>query len=428
MRSVGYTMKRQLMNAVAGALTLSIALGAGGAAGAAARTLPPVRPAAAGYRLADDKQAASDRMRAKGKARVGGNVRVAGQTGTLAGATFTAAGAGRAAVQTLDAARVTLTGCVIRKQGTGAAVLAGSPSTVALNGCAITTDGGGHGIVADGPGSDVRVANSTIRTAAGSHAALADGGRITLENVNVAGGGLRGGRLTVYGGTIAANGSPVLQSDGLITVHGATGTTAGNTTAGSTKAGSTTAAALIDGPHAIDAIDTDLTGPAGVLFTGTAGTAGTAYTASQRTAGTASYRMSGGSLTATAGAAFEVRGATVRVSVKGGAAVTTGDGALARVSDGGALTLTASGQGLRGDVITAGDSSAALTLRHGSTLTGTIINGALELDADSTWYVTGDSVLTRLTGATSGIVSNGHAVRLADGTVLIPQNGNHLSL
>jgi len=415
-RSFCYTMKRQLMNAVAGALTLSIALGAGGAAGAAARTLPAVRPAAAGYRLADDKQAASERMRAKSNGRTGGNVRVAGQTGTVAGATFTAAGAGQAAVHTLDAARVTLTGCVIRKQGTGAAVRAGSPSMVALNGCAITTDGGADGIVADGPGSDVRVANSTIRTAAGTHAALAAGsGRITLENVNVAGGGLRGGRLAVYGGTIAADGSPVLQSDGLITVHGATGT----------AGASTAAAALIDGPHAIDAIDTDLTGPAGVLFTASGETAGTV---AQRTAGTASYRMSGGSLTATAGAAFEARGAAARVSVKGGAAITASDGVLARVGGGGTLTLSASGQGLRGDVIAAGGSSAALALRHGSTLTGTIVNGALKLDAGSTWYVTGDSVLTRLTGATSGIVSNGHAVRLADGTVLIPQHVNHLSL
>jgi hypothetical protein len=420
-------MKRQLMNAVAGALTLSIALGAGGAASAAARTLPATRPAAAGYRLADDKQAASDRMRAKGKVRAGGSVRVAGQTGILAGATFTAAGAGRPSVHTLDAARVTLTGCVIRKQGRGAAVLAGSPSLVALNGCAITTDGGGHGIVADGPGSDARVANSTIRTAPGAHAALAaGGGRITLENVNVAGGGLRGGRLTVYGGTIAADGSPVLQSDGLITVHGATGSTAASTGAGSTAAGGQPAA-LIDGPHAIDAIDTDLTGPAGVLFTATASHA-TPGAATHDTAGIASYRMSGGSLTATAGAVFEVRGTTARVRVKGGAAITAGAGVLARVSDGGALTLTASGQGLRGDVITTSGGSAALALRHGSTLTGAIVNGALELDAGSTWYVTGDSVLTRLTGATRGIVSNGHAVGLADGTVLIPQNGNHLSL
>jgi hypothetical protein len=400
-------MKRQLMNAVAGALTLSIALGAGsaasagGAASAAARTLPAPRAAAAGYRLADEKQAAS---RAKGKARAGGSVRVAGRTGTLAGATFTAAGAGRAAVHTLDAARVTLTGCVIRKHGTGAAVLAGAPSVIALNGCAVTTDGGAHGIVAAGPGSDVRIANSTIRTAAGTHAALAaGGGQITLENVNVAGGGLRGGRLAVRGGTIAADGSPVLQSDGLITVQGVTGGTAGGLPA-----------AAIDGGHAIDAIDTDLTGSAGVLFTGTAGTA--------------SYTMSGGSLTAAAGPAFEVRGATARVSVRGAATIAARDGVLARVSDGGTLTLTASGQGLRGDVLSTGGSSAALTLRHGSTLTGTITNGALELDAGSTWYVTGDSTLTRLTGAAGGIVSNGHTVRLAGGAVLIPQNGNQPSL
>jgi hypothetical protein len=407
------------MNGVAGALTLSIALGAGGAASAAARTLPAVRPASAGYRLADDKQAASERLRVKAKARTGRSVRVAGQTGALAGATFTAAGAGRAAVHTLDAARVTLTGCVIRKHGTGAAVLAGEPSTVALNGCAITTDGGAHGIVAAGPGSDVRIANSTIRTAAGTHAALAaGGGRITLENVNVAGGGLRGGRLAVYGATIAADGSPVLQSDGLITVHGVTGTAAGGQPA-----------AVINGPHAIDAIDTDLTGAAGVLFTGPAAdTASRTASTATGTAGTASYKMSGGSLTATAEAVFEARGAVARVSIRGGAAIAAGNGVLARVSDGGALTLTASGQGLRGDVISTGGSSAALALRNGSTLTGTITNGALELDAGSTWYVTGDSTLTQLTGQTSGIVSNGHVVRLANGAVLIPQNGNHLSL
>jgi autotransporter family porin len=395
-------MKRQLMNAVAGALTLSIALGAGGAANAAAaRTLPAPRPAAAGYRLADDKLAATHRPRAKGKARTGG-------TRSWAGATFTAAGAGRAAVHVLNAAKVALTGCVIRKNGPGAAVLADTPSLVALNGCAITTDGGADGVVAAGPGSDIRIANSTIRVETGSHAALAgDGGRITLENVNVVGGGLRGGRLAVHGGTITAGGSAVLQSDGLITAHGVTGTTLGGPEGEH--------AAIIDGPHGIDAIDSDLTGSAGVLFSG----AGT---------GTATYQMAGGSLTAATGPAFEVRGATARVSVRGGAAIAAGDGVLARVSDGGVLTLTASGQGLRGDVIAGSDSAASLVLRHGSTLTGTVTNGAVELEADSTWYVTGDSTVTRLTGAIGSIISNGHAVHAADGTVLVPQNGNHLSL
>jgi hypothetical protein len=441
-------MKRQLMNATAGALTLSIALGAGGAANAAAaRALPAPRPASAGYRLADDKLAAAQRLRAKGKARTGGKmpagprqatpeadtrqatpgddareastgtnagpggVQVSGRTQSWAGATFTAAEAGRAAVHVLNAAKVALTGCVIRKNGTGAAVLAGAPGLVALNGCAITTDGAAHGVVAAGPGSDIRVANSTIRVKTGSHAALAsEGGRIVLENVNVVGGGLRGGRLAVHGGTIAADGSAVLQSDGLITAHGVTGTTLGGREAAGGQH-----AAVIDGAHGIDAIDSDLTGSAGVLFSGAS-------------AGTATYKMAGGSLTAATGTAFEVRGATARVSVRGGAAIAAGDGVLARVSDGGVLTLMAAGQGLRGDVIADRDSTASLVLRHGSTLTGTVINGAVELDADSTWYVTGDSTVTRLTGQITSIIGNGHTVYATDGTVLVPQNGNHLSL
>jgi hypothetical protein len=441
-------MKRQLMNATAGALTLSIALGAGGAANAAAaRALPAPRPASAGYRLADDKLAAAQRLRAKGKARTGGKmpagprqatpeadtrqatpgddareastgtnagpggVQVSGRTQSWAGATFTAAEAGRAAVHVLNAAKVALTGCVIRKNGTGAAVLAGAPGLVALNGCAITTDGAAHGVVAAGPGSDIRVANSTIRVKTGSHAALAsEGGRIVLENVNVVGGGLRGGRLAVHGGTIAAYGSAVLQSDGLITAHGVTGTTLGGREAAGGQH-----AAVIDGAHGIDAIDSDLTGSAGVLFSGAS-------------AGTATYKMAGGSLTAATGTAFEVRAATARVSVRGGAAIAAGDGVLARVSDGGVLTLMAAGQGLRGDVIADRDSTASLVLRHGSTLTGTVINGAVELDADSTWYVTGDSTVTRLTGQITSIIGNGHTVYATDGTVLVPQNGNHLSL
>jgi parallel beta helix pectate lyase-like protein len=539
-------MKSQLMNAIAGALTLSIALSAGGAANAAARTVPTARPAATGFRLADDKQVASQRLRAKGKSRTGGkhpgstgrraagqldisgaratgqqaagqrddttqlddtaqldhraqgddraqgaagrlsagvspvgmSVRAAGRTGSWAGATFMASEAGQAGVHVLDAAKVTLTGCVIRKNGSGTAVLADAPSLVVLNGCAITTDGDAHGIHAAGPGSEVRVANSTIRTAAGTYAALADyGGRVSLQNVNVTGGGLRGAKVVAHGGTISAEGSPVLYSEGQITVHGITGTTlASKTRASDTVADTTTAdtsttdtttadtttadtsaadgeyAAVITAAHAIDAIDSDLTSPAGILFTsaGDHKTAGNRKAAGERKAAgdhkapedrkaagerptadapeTASYTMTGGSLTATSGPAFETRQVNARVRVRGGAAITAGNGVLAQVSGGGALTLTASGQGLQGDVISTGDSSAALVLRHGSSLTGTITNGALELDASSTWYVTGDSTMTRLTGETGAIVSNGHTVYATDGTVLVPQNGNQLSL
>jgi len=83
----------------------------------------------------------------------------------------------------------------------------------------------------------------------------------------------------------------------------------------------------------------------------------------------------------------------------------------------GTVAFTAAGETLSDNFVAAGTSSIAATLRDHTTLTGTLKHVALTLDSGSTWKVTADSVLTRLTdgAAVSGlsiknIVSNGHNV------------------
>jgi hypothetical protein len=84
--------------------------------------------------------------------------------------------------------------------------------------------------------------------------------------------------------------------------------------------------------------------------------------------------------------------------------------------NGGTATLTADNQTLSGNVVTDSISSATLVLKNNSSLSGSVNKAALTLDSTSEWNVTGDSVITTLTGATvsgtsvSNITGNGHTV------------------
>ncbi|MBV9451947.1 MAG: hypothetical protein JO345_39285 [Streptosporangiaceae bacterium] len=382
-------MKRQLMKGVAGALALSTALSAGSAAATRASARAAQAPAALPRYAAN------------------ANRPVIGQSATRAGATFTASETHEPAVLAANSAKLTLTGCVIRKTGPNAAVVAASPSLVTLNGCAITTDGrGASGAFAHGANSHIRIANSTIRTNAASEAGAACGvaaardGRVALDNVNITTNGPRspalattvtgtGGTVVARGGTMTTSGagSPVLRSAGHIQVYDVTGT----------ARHPESHAAIVGGLSTVDAIDSDLTGPrGGVLF--------------EPSAGTSTYTMTGGSLTALTGPAFDVRGTAAKISVRGGAAITAGSGVLVNVTDKGSLTMTLVGQPLTGDVRNTGGGPATLALKNGATLTGAITHAALELDSSSTWTATGPSTLTVLTGTISGIVGNGHDV------------------
>jgi hypothetical protein len=79
-------------------------------------------------------------------------------------------------------------------------------------------------------------------------------------------------------------------------------------------------------------------------------------------------------------------------------------------------TLIADAETLSRDVTADSSCSAAVQLTNGSTLSGTITNASLWLDATSSWSVTGDSSLVSLTGAVisgttvTNITGHGHTV------------------
>ena len=143
------------------------------------------------------------------------------------------------------------------------------------------------------------------------------------------------------------------------------------------------------------------------------------------------YTQTGGSLTALAGPLFFVNNSTGTITLSGvrvvAAAGTVLDAAASTWgtsgANGGNIIFTACRQSLSGNVTVDDISTAALTLKNGSTLTGAINSAktakrvSLALDASSRWMLIGNSDLTVLSdsagisGATiSNIVDNGHTV------------------
>ncbi len=342
-------MKRQLMHGVTGVVALTVALTASAAASPAAGA-----SAASAARPSVHRHVASRDLV-------------------------------RPAVRVRSSERLALTGSVIRNSGSPGLV-ADARSLVTLNGCAVTTSGTeGNGVTANGDKARVQVANSTIKTGDAPAILAGRGGQVTLDNAYVATGGEQaaavradgGGTVIARDGTIAAAGLVAL-SAGVVQLYGVTGTARGQGRA----------AVRVEPGGSVDAVDSELSGAAGVVL-----------------GGASAYTMTGGGLTATAGAAFHASG-PANVSVRGGAAVDSGTGVLASVADWGSLRLSAVGARLDGDII--GAASVALT--RGSVLTGVIRHGTLALDASSRWTVTGPSELGGLTGAITSIDSGGHDV------------------
>lgn len=136
--------------------------------------------------------------------------------------------------------------------------------------------------------------------------------------------------------------------------------------------------------------------------------------------------MTGGKLLGTTGPLFFITDTNAVVTLTG-VDVAVSSGTLVNASatsrwgdagsNGGNATLTADNTTLSGDVLADNINSVAVSLRNGSTLTGSVNPVFLTLDAASTWSVAGDSVLTGLSDpdgisgtAVVNIVGNGHTV------------------
>ncbi|MFN8624054.1 MAG: hypothetical protein U0869_25200 [Chloroflexota bacterium] len=361
-------------------------------------------------------------------------------TGTQSadGGTYVATATDASAVTVSDGATATLTGATITKtgdtssaddssfHGLNAAALVTAGSSLTLVDTAIQADAAGaNGAFANGSGATLELDGVTISANGdGAHAVMAtEGGTVTLIDTEMTTTGAHSGAvatdrgsgtITMTGGSAATSGadSPAIYSTGAITASGATLSASG------------AEAAVIEGSNSITLTDSDLSstfdGKWGVmLYQSFSGDAEGSHS---------TFTMTGGSLSydATTGPLFFVTNATGEI-VLSGVDVTSGSGVLLQAAatdrwgnagaNGGHAILTASGETLTGDVVADDISSASVTLTDGSSLTGTVTNAGLSLDASSTWTVTADSTLTTLADADgvagmsiANIVGNGHTV------------------
>lgn len=248
-----------------------------------------------------------------------------------------------------------------------------------------------------------------------------------------------GGTVNVSGGAYTSNGynSPAVYSTVDITVKNA------NLTANNSEA------LVIEGKNSITLEDCYVTGN----MSDTKGTSSSENVhnvmiyqsmSGDADVGTSVFSMTGGSLVGSSGDMFYITNTHCLLTLSGVNIVNNdADGALLRVvgnsasrgwgtagSNGAQAEFTADGQTLSGDIIVDTISNLTMTMKNGSTFTGTINiidnaeggtavsdNAIVAIENGCTWNLTGNCTLTSLTN--NGTINfNGYTITLADGTVL----------
>ena len=383
--------------------------------------------------------------------------------GTYTDTTYTSTGDDENALR-IDGADVTLDGITVDKSsgatsntengdfyGVNAALLATNGANVTITNAKVTSSAqNGNGVFSYGSGTTVNISNSTITTTADNSGGIqtTGGGTTNASDLIVTTSGnssaaIRsdrgGGTVNVDGGSYASNGynSPAVYSTADITVKNAT-LTANNSEA-----------LVIEGKNSIVLENCDVTGN----MSDTKGSSSEENVhnvmiyqsmSGDADVGTSTFSMTGGTLTAKNGDMIYVTNTHCVLTLSG---VTIqnedADGVLLRVvgnsashgwgtagSNGAQVEFTADGQTLTGDIVVDTISTLTMTLKNGSTFTGTISiidnaqngtavsdNAVVTIESGCTWTLTGDCVITSLTN--NGTINfNGYTITLADGTVL----------
>ncbi len=398
--------------------------------------------------------------------RLTGVLTLAAQSKALGHATITAIESDHSAVYLLRGAQLTLDTVNLvsdapvsipdgaRQAGLASALLVYGQSTATVSNGAITTSGKSvNAVFLSDPGSQALFKGVTVSTKA-SYAAgfvVSDGAKLAGDSLKVATDSdhapaliLQGGHAVLTGGAFTTNGplSPVVTAAGDLNVTGASLTAAGS------------GGLAVDGAHAISLNQATLTADdVGILLQTSAtsvppgpdGGPGPNMRPGGPPAGPATPGFTPIAMTA-AGSAPEVRTATVAIqdgqlkarrealavsNIK--AAITlnhvdlqSGNGVILRAyaaswgemgRNGGDASLTARNQVLTGDFVTDVISSVALSLQDGSKFTGkTTSNVDVALDASSTWTLTADTRVGKLTDvaitgdSVPNIIGNGHTL------------------
>ena len=383
--------------------------------------------------------------------------------GTYTDTTYTSTGDDENALR-IDGADVTLDGITVDKSsgatsntengdfyGVNAALLATNGANVTITNAKVTSSAqNGNGVFSYGSGTTVNISNSTITTTADNSGGIqtTGGGTTNASDLIVTTSGSSsaairsdrgGGTVNVDGGSYASNGynSPAVYSTADITVKNAT-LTANNSEA-----------LVIEGKNSIVLENCDVTGN----MSDTKGSSSEENVhnvmiyqsmSGDADVGTSTFSMTGGTLTARNGDMIYVTNTHCVLTLSG---VTIqnedADGVLLRVvgnsashgwgtagSNGAQVEFTADGQTLTGDIVVDTISTLTMTLKNGSTFTGTISiidnaqngtavsdNAVVTIESGCTWTLTGDCVITSLTN--NGTINfNGYTITLADGTVL----------
>ena len=377
---------------------------------------------------------------------------------TVTGTSYTSTGDDENALR-VDGAAVTLDGVTVDKRagatsntedgdfyGMNAALLATNGATATIKNAAVTSSAqNGNGVFSYGAGTTVNISDSTITTTADNSGGIQTTGGSTTnaENLTVTTSGnssaaIRsdrgGGTVNVTGGSYTSNGynSPAVYSTAAITVKNAA-LTANNSEA-----------LVIEGKNSIALTGCTVTG-------NMSSTKGSSSDENVHTVmiyqsmsgdadvGTSEFSMTGGSLTGKNGDLFYITNTHCILTLQNEDA----DGYLLRVvgnsashgwgtagSNGAQVEFTADDQALSGKILVDTISPLNLTLKNGSSFTGTINiasnaegstavsdNAVVTIGSGCTWTLTGDCTITSLTN--NGTINfNGYTITLADGTVL----------
>ena len=406
----------------------------------------------------------------------GSSANTISEDGTYSKETYTSTGDDENALR-VDGATVTLDGITVDKSGgatsntengdfygVNAALLATGGATVTIKNATVTSSAqNGNGVFSYGSGTTVNISDSTITTTADNSGGIqtTGGGTTNASNLTVNTSGnssaaIRsdrgGGTVNVSGGSYTSNGynSPAVYSTADITVENAT-LTANNSEA-----------LVIEGKNSITLENCTVTGNMSdtkgtssdenvhnvMIYQSMSGDADVGTSTFSMTGdadvGTSTFSMTGGSLTAKNGDMIYVTNTHCVLTLSG---VTLknedSDGALLRVvgnsashgwgtvgSNGAQVEFTADGQVLTGDIVVDTISTLTMTLKNGSSFTGTVNivenaqggtavsnNAVVTVESGCTWTLTGNCTLTSLTN--NGTINfNGYTITLADGTVL----------
>ena len=397
-----------------------------------------------------------------GEVTQGDSANTISEDGTYSGTAYTSTGDDENTLR-VDGAAVTLDGVTVDKSagatsntengdfyGVNAALLATNGATVTIKNATVTSSAqNGNGVFSYGSGTTVNISDSTITTTADNSGGIQTTGGgttnasdLTVETSGNSSAAIRsdrgGGTVNVDGGTYTSNGynSPAVYSTADITVKNAA------LTANHSEA------LVIEGKNSITLENCTVTGNMSdtqgassdenvhnvMIYQSMSGDADV---------GTSTFSMTGGSLTGRNGDLFYVTNTHCVLTLSG---VTLrnedADAYLLRIvgnsasrgwgtagANGAQVDLTADAQTLEGDIVVDTISTLDLTLKNGSSFTGTVNiienaegtavsdNAVVTIESGCTWTLTGDCVLTSLVN--NGTIDfNGYTITLADGTVL----------